>query len=48
MEAGLRPRSIILLVVPHAEPTGWQVGTGPESVRTPRNSMYVFLALDTS
>ena len=46
MEAGLILKSIILLVVLHAELTGQQVVTGPESVRTIQNSTHPFSALD--
>jgi len=48
MEAGLHPRSIILLVVLHAEPPGQRVFTGPESVRPIQNLIHPFLALDSS
>jgi len=48
MGAGLHPRSTILLVVLHAEPTGQRVVTGPESVRTIQNSNHPFSALDSS
>jgi hypothetical protein len=48
MEAGLDPRSIILLVVMHVELTGRQACIGPEFVRTLQNLVYGFLVLDAS
>jgi hypothetical protein len=48
MEAGLGPRSIILLVVMHVELTGRRACIGPEFVRTLQNLMYVFLVPDAS